>query len=182
MTLATAGTAWAHGSAGHGGTNPGSAAPAPEQKAWGIAGDPRQVRRTITVTMRDTMRFAPDLIEVREGETVRLVVRNAGRVMHELVIGTREELQAHAALMVKFPNMAHDEPYMAHVSPGRQGSLVWTFNRPGDFEFACLVAGHFEAGMIGRIRVLPAAAGSSRAAATSAFPSSVQTPQGGPSS
>jgi hypothetical protein len=61
---------------------------------------------------------------------------------------------------------------------------LWPFNRPGDFEFACLVAGHFEAGMIVRTRVLPAAAGSSRApaAATSAFSSSVQTPQGGPSS
>ncbi len=145
----------AHGAA-HGG--PASArAAAPEQKPWGIAGEPRAVTRTFTVTMGDNMRFVPDTLEVREGETVRLQVRNAGKVMHELVIGTREELKAHAALMAKFPNMEHDEPYMAHVAPGRRGSLVWTFNRPGDFEFACLVAGHFEAGMVGRIRVLPAA-------------------------
>ena len=127
-----------------------------EQKPWGIAGEASQARRTITITMGDNMRFSPDRIEVREGETVRLVVRNAGKAMHELVIGTRQELAEHAAMMAKFPNMEHDEPYMAHVSPGKTGQLVWTFNRAGEFEFACLVAGHFQAGMVGRIKVAAA--------------------------
>ena len=126
-----------------------------EQKPWGIAGDTRDVRRTIEVTMTDNMRFTPNRLEVREGETVRLVVRNSGKVMHELVIGTRQELDEHAALMQKFPNMAHDEPYMAHVSAGKTGQLVWRFNRAGDFEFACLIAGHYQAGMVGTIRVIP---------------------------
>jgi uncharacterized cupredoxin-like copper-binding protein len=84
------------------------------------------------------------------------VVANAGKVMHELVIGTDEELKAHAEMMKKFPNMAHDEPYMAHVPPGQRGEIVWTFNRPGEFGFACLIAGHFEAGMVGRVIVRPA--------------------------
>jgi uncharacterized cupredoxin-like copper-binding protein len=73
--------------------------------------------------------------------------------MHEIVIGTRAELEAHAEMMKKHPNMEHDEPYMAHVSPGQRGDIVWTFNRAGDFEFACLLPGHFEAGMRGTIRV-----------------------------
>ncbi len=128
-----------------------------EQKPWGIAGDARAVRRTIQVSMTDTMRFTPDRIEVREGETVRLVVRNTGKALHELVIGTREELDQHAAMMQKFPNMEHDEPYMAHVAAGKTGQLVWNFNRAGDFEFACLIPGHYQAGMIGKIKVLPAA-------------------------
>ena len=105
--------------------------------------------------MTDNMRFTPNRLEVREGETVRLVVRNSGKVMHELVIGTRQELDEHAALLQKFPNMAHDEPYMAHVSAGKTGQLVWRFNRAGDFEFACLIAGHYQAGMVGTIRVIP---------------------------
>jgi uncharacterized cupredoxin-like copper-binding protein len=42
---------------------------------------------------------------------------------------------------------------MAHVDPGQRGEIVWTFNRPGNFEFACLIPGHFEAGMTGRILV-----------------------------
>jgi uncharacterized cupredoxin-like copper-binding protein len=77
--------------------------------------------------------------------------------MHEIVIFTSAELAQHAEMMKKFPSMEHDEPYMAHVPPGKRGDIVWTFNRPGDFEFACLIAGHFEAGMRGTIRVAPKA-------------------------
>ncbi len=55
--------------------------------------------------------------------------------------------------MLKFPNMEHDEPYMAHVPPGKTGQIVWTFNRAGDFDFACLIAGHYQAGMVGKIIV-----------------------------
>ncbi len=126
-----------------------------EQKPWGIAGDAKNVRRTITIRMTDDMKLSPSRFEVREGETVRLRAVNAGAVMHEIVIGTPEELAEHAALMKKFPAMQHDEPYMAHVPPGKQGDIVWLFNRPGDFEFACLIAGHFEAGMRGTLRVTP---------------------------
>ena len=129
----------------------------PEQKPWGIAGDPRKVSRTITIRMTDDMRFTPRHIEVREGETVRLRAENKGQVLHEIVIGTKAELDAHAEMMAKHPGMEHDEPYMAHVSPGKTGDIVWTFNRAGDFEFACLIAGHFEAGMRGTIRVKPQA-------------------------
>ena len=124
-----------------------------EQKPWGIAGDLSGVKRTVTLTMDDKMRFTPDTLSFKEGETVRFIVKNQGKLLHEMVIGTRAELDAHAALMEKFPNMAHDEPYMAHVDPGQKGTIVWTFNRAGSFEFACLIPGHFEAGMIGRITV-----------------------------
>lgn len=146
-------SAWAHGDAAHGkSANPRK----PEQKAWGIAGEPKAVNRTVTISMSDGMRFTPDRLEVKLGETVRLRIRNTGKLMHELVIGTAAELKEHAALMVKFPNMEHDEPYMAHVPPGKTGSIVWHFNRVGEFEFACLIAGHFQAGMVGRIKVIPA--------------------------
>ncbi|HSV81907.1 MAG TPA: cupredoxin family protein [Ramlibacter sp.] len=127
-----------------------------EQKPWGIAGD-RRGARTVEVRMSDAMRFAPESIEVREGETIRFVVRNAGKVLHEMVIGTPEELKQHAELMKKHPGMEHEEPYMSHVGPGKRGELVWNFNRPGTFQFACLVPGHFEAGMIGTIVVRPVA-------------------------
>ena len=146
------------GAAAHEGEDHGQkAGPARiEQKAWGIAGDAQAVRRTIEIRMSDTMRFSPDRIDVKQGETVRFVVRNTGQVLHELVIGTRKELDEHAALMMKFPAMEHDEPYMTHVKPGE---VIWTFNRPGTFDFACLIAGHYQAGMAGKITV----AGSSAA-------------------
>jgi uncharacterized cupredoxin-like copper-binding protein len=144
----------AHGSRPHG--HQGHHAPlVKEQKPWGIAAEPREARRTIEILMTDDMRFAPAHIDVREGETLRLRAVNRGRVMHEIVIGTRQELEEHAEMMNKHPNMEHDEPYMAHVVPGQRGDIVWTFNRPGNFEFACLIPGHFEAGMRGTIRVRP---------------------------
>ena len=124
-----------------------------EQKDWGIAAEPGDATRTIVVRMSDTMRFEPDRIALRLGETVRFEIRNDGRLLHEMVIGTARELDDHAALMLKFPNMEHDEPYMAHVAAGKRGSIVWTFNRPGEFHFACLIAGHYQAGMRGRILV-----------------------------
>ena len=129
-----------------------------EQKAWGIAGDAKAVKRTITLTMTDNMRFTPDKIEVKQGETVRFVLKNDGKLMHEMVIGTKQELDEHAALMMKFPDMEHDEPYMAHVGPGKTGEIIWTFNRAGDFDFACLIAGHYQAGMVGKIIVARTAA------------------------
>lgn len=125
-----------------------------EQKDWGIAGDAKAVGRTITVRMTDDMRFAPNHLEVREGDTVRLRAENKGKVLHEIVIGTKAELDAHAEMMKKHPNMEHDEPYMAHVAVGKSGDIVWHFNRAGQFDFACLIPGHYQAGMTGTITVL----------------------------
>ena len=124
-----------------------------EQKDWGIAGDAKAAQRTIECKMLDTMRFVPDRIDVKLGETVQFTVNNTGKVLHEFVIGTKKENAEHAALMMKFPTMEHDEPYMAHVPAGKTGRIVWTFNRPGEFEFACLIAGHYGGGMVGTILV-----------------------------
>jgi len=132
-----------------------------EQKAWGIAADAKAAKRTIEITMTDNMRFTPDRIDVKQGETVRIVIKNQGKMLHEFVLGTKKELEEHAALMLKFPTMEHSEPYMAHVAAGKTGDIVWTFNRAGEFDFACLIAGHYQAGMVGKLRVA-AAAGAGR--------------------
>lgn len=153
VALASPQLALAHGEAAH--ARKPAAAVIKEQKDWGLAGDARAAKRTVEVKMLDTMRFVPERIEVKLGETVRFVVRNAGAAMHEFVIGTREENDAHAELMRKFPGMEHDEPWMAHVSPGQTGEIVWTFNRAGTFDFACLIAGHYQAGMRGTVVVAP---------------------------
>jgi len=46
-----------------------------EQKEWGIGGDAKAVTRTIEITMLDTMRFVPEQITVKQGETIRLTVK-----------------------------------------------------------------------------------------------------------
>jgi len=150
------------------------------QLPWGVAGDPASVSRTIEIEMLDAMRFRPDAIDVRRGETVRFVVRNTGQLPHEFVIGTKKALDRHAAQMAKMApakesaareaqhatsrNHAaapdahgteahdHDAAYVTRVPPGATGEIVWKFNRRGRFEFACLMPGHYEAGMVGSIK------------------------------
>jgi uncharacterized cupredoxin-like copper-binding protein len=147
-----AGTAMAHGDKPDAGSATKSAVKA-EQKPFGIAGNPAKVTRTVKMDLSDKMRFHPSVLQVKRGETVRFVVANSGKVLHEMVIGTLAELQEHASLMQKFPDMEHDEPYMAHVKPGATQQIVWQFNRSGEFNYACLVPGHFEAGMVGKVIV-----------------------------
>ena len=125
-----------------------------EEKDFGREGDPKKVSRTVRVDMSDTMRFTPAEITVKRGDTIRFVVKNSGKVMHEMVLGTLPELQEHAELMKKHPGMEHDEPYMAHVGPGQTAEIVWQFTKAGEFYFGCLIPGHFEAGMVGRVTVV----------------------------
>ena len=164
--LALCGVAWGHGGSQHAPSAPKKQTQVIEEKAFGRTGDSKRVSRTIVVDMHDNMRFlssgpgvrraspgASDEIRIKVGDTVKFVVGNKGKVMHEMVIGTMKELEEHAELMRKHPGMEHDEPYMAHVSPGKKEEIVWQFTKPGEFYYACLIPGHFEAGMIGKIVV-----------------------------
>ena len=126
-----------------------------EEHPWGREGDPARAVRTIPIDMNDNMRFTPSVLEVRRGDTVRFVVRNSGNVMHEMVIGTEAELRQHAEMMKKHPGMEHEEPYMAHVQPGKTEQIAWTFTKAGTFMYGCLIPGHWEAGMKGTIVVIP---------------------------
>lgn len=112
-----------------------------------------KVSRTIDVTMDDSMRFAPDRMAFKAGETVRFAVRNDGRIRHEMVIGSVAELKAHADMMRANPAMQHADPNTISLAPDERGELVWQFDKPGTFDFACLVPGHLEAGMSGKIEV-----------------------------
>jgi uncharacterized cupredoxin-like copper-binding protein len=112
-----------------------------------------EATRTITVEMSDTMRFSPAQIRVKVGDVVRFEHSNQGQLMHEFVLGTAESLDEHAELMKRFPNMEHDEPYMAHVAPGKKGVILWQFTQPGVVSFGCLIPGHYDAGMKGEVIV-----------------------------
>ncbi len=124
-----------------------------ENTAFGREGDPAKATRTIEVDMADTMRFTPAKLTVKQGQTVRFVAHNRGKLLHEMVLGTPQALEEHAAVMRKFPDMEHADANMVHVKPGATGRIVWQFTRAGEFEFACLLPGHFEAGMVGTIKV-----------------------------
>lgn len=126
-----------------------------EEKEFGREGDPAKASRTIRIDMSDKLRFSPASLAIKRGETVKFVVTNSGKAMHEMVLGSMTELKEHAEMMRKHPGMEHDEPYMAHVAPGKSETMVWQFSKAGEFHFGCLVPGHFEAGMVGKIVVKP---------------------------
>jgi uncharacterized cupredoxin-like copper-binding protein len=145
--VALGGSAWPH--AGERATVPGDT----EETTFGKLAEPKMATRTIRIEMSDKMRFSPAALKLRQGETVRFIARNSGKVLHEMVLGTEQDLRKHADLMRRYPGMQHSEAYMLHVKPGKTGSFTWRFTQAGEFRYACLIPGHFEAGMVGSISV-----------------------------
>ena len=145
---------WVAGAAGH---------------AHGAPGDAtltvQTVSRSVTIEMDDHMRFSPETVQVQVGETIRFEVHNMGKIAHEFVLGTAQEISAHAAFMRQIAAGAidarthdHAAPGSAalHLEPGAIGELVVTFSQATTLQSACLVPGHLEAGMQGRVVVSPA--------------------------
>jgi uncharacterized cupredoxin-like copper-binding protein len=134
-----------------------SGAFAHDEESFGKAVDARKAQKTIRVEMRDSLEFSPSEITVNTGEIVCFQVVNAGKHVHEMVLGTMKGLEEHNELMKAHPHMAHDEPNMVQLAPGKSGMIVWQFTKPGDFYFGCLVEDHYDMGMFGKIRVVPRA-------------------------
>lgn len=119
----------------------------------GVAGKVGKETRTVKVDMTDAMRFVPATVEVAQGETVRFVVTNSGKLKHEFVLGTEKELKEHYEQMKKFPEMEHADPNMVTVAPGKTGEVVWQFTKAGKVHVGCLQPGHYDAGMKGAVSV-----------------------------
>jgi len=119
----------------------------------GMPGVASQVNRTVQIDMNDEMRFIPANLTVKQGETVRFKVKNSGKMDHEFVLGTEQDLKKHNELMGNFPGMEHDDSNMITVAPGKTGEIIWHFTQNGKVNFACLKPGHFDAGMTGNIEV-----------------------------
>jgi uncharacterized cupredoxin-like copper-binding protein len=128
----------------------------PGEAEYGKPGDPKKPARIMQVVMREAdgrMLFVPDRLKVRKGEQIRFLLRNNGEIDHEFVIGTVEENRKHMKAMENHPDMAHDDPNAKRLKPKAAGEIVWHFTKAGTFEFACLIPGHYQAGMVGTIVV-----------------------------
>jgi uncharacterized cupredoxin-like copper-binding protein len=127
-----------------------------EHFSAGEPGNPKKPARVVEVVMRDSdgkMAFVPDRVDVRKGEQVRFVIRNEGALKHEFTLASVKDNDKHAKLMMKYPDMEHDDPNAKSVDPGKTAEILWRFNKGGTFEFACLIPGHREAGMRGTVTV-----------------------------
>lgn len=140
----------------------------------GEPGKASEASRTLTVEMHDNY-YQPESIEVKPGETVRLVVENKGSLVHEFNIGSptmheahRDEMQMmvnhgvikgdhidHEMMEMDMGNgqsMKHDDPNSVLLEPGETGEIVWKFTDAAQLQFACNVPGHYQAGMYGDVR------------------------------
>lgn len=126
------------------------------EAAYGKPGDPKKPARLVPVAMKEAegkMMYFPDKLEVKRGEQVRFKLQNSGELEHEFVIGTVEENAKHKVAMEKNPDMEHDDPNAKRLQPKKAGEIVWQFTNAGTFEYACLIPGHYEAGMKGTVVV-----------------------------
>jgi len=101
----------------------------------------------------DQLRFAPDSLNVRAGETVAFVVSNPGIVGHDFVIGNEAAQQAHERQMAAGAPDDMAGGSSIDVPSGATATLVYTFAQPGTLIFGCHVSGHYAAGMRGTITV-----------------------------
>jgi uncharacterized cupredoxin-like copper-binding protein len=122
----------------------------------GEAGDPKKPARTIEIVMKEeygAMEYVPNRIEVKRNEQIRFVLKNADNQTHEFLLASVADNQKHAEVMKKHPEMVHDDPNGKTLTPKGSVEILWRFNKPGTFEFACLIPGHREAGMVGTVVV-----------------------------
>ena len=122
----------------------------PELMGWVI-------NRSVEIRMDDQMRFVPNHLDVHAGEIIRFVVRNDGKIAHEMVLGDEAQIKTHIQAMqqgIGHGNASgHSEGAAIELDPGQQGELVVRFSQARRLQMACLVPGHYEAGMRGSVNV-----------------------------
>jgi len=137
---------------GHGHSHGEAEHPATETglTAWTIT-------RSVEVHMDDQMRFTPNRVDVQAGETIRFVLHNNGQSTHEMVLGDEAQIKAHASEMQQ--GVGHGEGHShgagaaISVPSGQRGELVVKFGQAQVLQMACLIPGHYEAGMRGTVNV-----------------------------
>jgi uncharacterized cupredoxin-like copper-binding protein len=128
----------------------------PRTFSAGEPGNPKQPSRVIEITMQEgdgKMLYAPDRIDIRRNEQIRFVLKNDGALEHEFMLATAKENAAHGETMAKMPDMRHEEPNGTRLDAKGKTEILWRFTKRGEFEFACLIPGHYQAGMYGRVVV-----------------------------
>lgn len=145
------GASWAHDQAAR--EQDAAHSIASQGASFGELGAAKDITRIVVIHMFDAMRFSPAALTFAQGETVRLHIVNEGKLPHEFVLGTRQEIDEHEDMMRKMPGMVHADASSVNVASGMSADVVWKFSQPGNFLYACLVPGHHEAGMQGVVTV-----------------------------
>ena len=123
---------------GTGGTRPGPGDP-------GFVAGTRSAPRVVRILAKPNLRFTPGTVRVKAGETIRFKVTVMGPVVHEFMVGPAADVAADKS----------GTPEIAGISMMQTKSITYTFTGTGPFAYACHAPGHYEAGMTGRIVIVP---------------------------
>ena len=156
LTLSTS-LALAHPDHGHSPDLPRKALAGPitpTETASGRHGDPRQITRTINLDISDNMRLTPTELNIKQGETIKFVLKNAAKSPIGIALGIATEQKERTAMLKQFPKMEMNQPNQVQAKPGEAGELIWQFTKAGEFNFGCAAAACVSAGVSAKILVV----------------------------
>ena len=141
----------------------------------GSKGNVADVTRVIKVIMYDNY-YEPSSFQIKEGETIKFEVENAGMLVHEFNIANKMMHMKHQPEMMKMveneilladsidkekmKKMAKIDKSMSHshnnsvlLEPKQKADIIWKFDNAINIEIACNVPGHYQAGMIAKVDI-----------------------------
>ena len=141
----------------------------------GSKGDETEVTRVIKVVMYDNY-YEPSSFHIKEGETIKFEVENAGMLVHEFNIANKMMHMKHQPEMIKMAengillafsidkekmkkmakmdkSMGHSHSNSVLLEPKQKGDIIWKFDNAINIEVACNVPGHYQAGMIAKVNI-----------------------------
>jgi uncharacterized cupredoxin-like copper-binding protein len=136
---------WGFGPGGMMGFGEANAGSALDPGSPGFVAGTTAAPRVVRIIASGTLRFYPDVVTVRQGETITFEVTAMGMTSHEFMVGPAADVAADTA----------GTPEVADIAMMQTKSVTFAFNGPGPFAFACHAPGHYEAGMAGTIAIVP---------------------------
>ena len=141
----------------------------------GSKGNVADVTRVIKVVMYDNY-YEPSSFQIKEGETIKFEVENAGMLVHEFNIANKMMHMKHQPEMIKMAengillafsidkekmkkmakmdkSMGHSHSNSVLLEPKQKGNIIWKFDNAVNIEVACNVPGHYQAGMIAKVNI-----------------------------
>ena len=141
----------------------------------GSKGNVADVTRVIKVVMYDNY-YEPSSFQIKEGETIKFEVENAGMLVHEFNIANKMMHMKHQPEMMKMAengillafsidkekmkkmakmdkSMGHSHSNSVLLEPKQKGEIIWKFDNAVNIEVACNVPGHYQVGMIAKVDI-----------------------------